>query len=1186
MLMNDEAILREFHVSRTARDRYKFDQTFYATNGEVIFANLRAARIFAQRMNQQRNLAKNPEQAVRAGQLNALGLIHEISHHIVRWYRTTKNPNLLSNLLQGLNASLGVEAVEKTLHHFADEFPPLAVYRSEQTVAQYVSGDTGGTPNKELLLEELLLLWMSNINPAFAPFKELFSDGNLAQKTAYLQIAAFFPTFFESQPRVTLDDGVGVEGIMAAASARDRGVTLLDVLLAPMRAHPDSLEAQLNFIRARWGSVIGEYLFRLLGSLDMIHEEEKPVFGGGFGPPQVLIDDFSHTGEDVENFTQDREWMPRLVMIAKNAYVWLDQLSKKYDRPIRTLADIPDEELDTYARWGITGLWLIGLWERSEASRRIKQIMGNSDAVASAYSLYDYQIAQALGGEEACQNLRHRAWQRGIRLASDMVPNHVGIDGRWVVEHPDYFVQTDYPPFPSYTFSGPNLSNDGRVGIYLEDHYYTKNDASVVFKRVDHHSGHTTYIYHGNDGTSMPWNDTAQLNYLNPAVREAVIQTILHVARQFPIIRFDAAMTLAKKHYERLWFPEPGSGGDIASRADFAITKAEFDRLMPQEFWREVVDRAAVEAPDTLLLAEAFWLMESYFVRTLGMHRVYNSAFMHLLRDEDNAKYRTLMKNTLEFDPEILKRYVNFMNNPDEKTAVEQFGKGDKYFGILTLMITLPGLPMFGHGQIEGFGEKYGMEYQRAYWEEQVDQDLVARHEREIFPLMHKRYLFADVSDFLLYDFYSTDGHVNENVYAFSNRHGDERGLVIYHNAYASARGWVRTSAAYMARQGSDRSLTQKSVGQGLGLVGSDDHFVIFRDHVVGLEYIRPSRGIVEQGLYVELEAYKCHVFLDFREVLDDQNHTYRELNSLLNGRGVPSINEAIQEIYLRPVHAPLRELLNAELFGELAALLQDEQAEEAADAEWVDQVEELEVSSASFADEVDEELEQATDLREGALLDGESEIALWPTIERRTLALGQAICRFTGAAGDPQDVADAVLATLEEIVRQREVVASAVAPADMPVLWSWLFLHALGKLDTPEADGEQSLGMFDDLMLGMVLRNLFAQLGASEQTASRQALLVKRLVAEQVWFAQVADAPALLEHLFAEPDTHQLLQINRYNGVLWFSKECLDELLGWLGLLADLGGASDAHAALDELAESADASGYQVEKLLAVASA
>ncbi len=169
---------------------------------------------------------------------------------------------------------------------------------------------------------------------------------------------------------------------------------------------------------------------------------------------------------------------------------------------------------------------------------------------------------------------------------------------------------------------------------------------------------------------------------------------------------------------------------------------------MPEEFWREVVDRVAKEAPDTLLLAEAFWLMEGYFVRTLGMHRVYNSAFMNLLRDEDNAKYRQVMKNTLEFDPEILKRYVNFMNNPDEHTAANQFGKGDKYFGICTLMATLPGLPMFGHGQIEGLTEKYGMEYKRAYWDEYPDQQLIERHAWQIFPLLKRRYLFSGVERF------------------------------------------------------------------------------------------------------------------------------------------------------------------------------------------------------------------------------------------------------------------------------------------------------------------------------------------------------------------------------------------------------------------------------------------------------
>ena len=86
--------------------------------------------------------------------------------------------------------------------------------------------------------------------------------------------------------------------------------------------------------------------------------------------------------------------MPNLVLIAKSTLVWLDQLSKKYSAPITRLDQIPDEELKFFADSGITGLWLIGVWQRSEASRRIKEICGNPDAAASAYSIYDYDIAE------------------------------------------------------------------------------------------------------------------------------------------------------------------------------------------------------------------------------------------------------------------------------------------------------------------------------------------------------------------------------------------------------------------------------------------------------------------------------------------------------------------------------------------------------------------------------------------------------------------------------------------------------------------------------------------------------------------------------------------------------------------------------------------------------------------------
>src|SRR6185503_2930789 len=235
----------------------------------------------------------------------------------------------------------------------------------------------------------------------------------------------------------------------------------------------------------------------------------------------------------------------------------------------------------------------------------------------------------------------------------------------------------------------------------------------------------------------------------------------------------------------RLWYPEPGAGGAIPSRAEHAMSGAEFHRQMPREFWREVVDRVATDAPGTLLLAEAFWLMEGYFVRTLGMHRVYNSAFMHMLRDEDNAKYRMAIKNTLEFDPQILKRYVNFMSNPDEKTTIEQFGNGDKYFGVSIVLSTLPGLPMFGHGQVEGFREKYGMEFRKPKLDETPEEALIAGHDWKIFPILHRRSLFADVEQSYLYDLFTPDGRVDENVFAYSNIFNDP------HSAGTSERGLV-----------------------------------------------------------------------------------------------------------------------------------------------------------------------------------------------------------------------------------------------------------------------------------------------------------------------------------------------------------------------------------------------------------
>ena len=871
----------QLHVRKDARERYGLNTPLYGLSGNVILADLQATRRLAEAMNRERNLAAHPDRVVRAGEINAMGLIDEILHYVVKLYRDEHGTRVVHNALEQLDDKHGTEVVDVAIRRFAEQFPPSPVYVDIMDIDAYLVAEHEGRSGRELLLEEMLMLSLSNSNPAFTPYAELFTDDELATETRYRDLIESLDSHFLELPAFGPDDQ-----------------PLVEMLATPARLHPDSLQDQLSYIRERWGGLLGAFLVRLLRGLDVLREEAKGGFAGP-GPSHV----YRFAGEDPERFSPDKDWMPRVVILAKSTLVWLDQLAKTYHREVIRLDQIPDEELDRLADYGITGLWLIGLWERSAGSRRIKNIMGNPDAEASAYSLYDYEIAYDLGGWESLTRLRERCEARGIRLASDMVPNHTGINGRWVIEHPDWFVQLSYPPFPSYTFGGENLSGVDGVGVYLEDHYYNHSDASVVFKRVDFGNGQERFIYHGNDGTSMPWNDTAQLDFANPDVREAVIKTILHVARNFSIIRFDAAMTLAKRHIQRLWYPEPGSGGDIPSRAEHGMTADEFNAAIPQEFWREVVDRVAEEVPDTLLLAEAFWMMEGYFVRTLGMHRVYNSAFMNMLKDEENAKYRQTIKNTIEFDKEILKRFVNFMNNPDEETAIAQFGSGDKYFGVCTLMVTMPGLPMIGHGQIEGFTEKYGMEYRRAYLDEPVNRELIARHEAEIFPLMRRRHLFSGVDNFLLYDLYGDGGSVNENVFAYSNASGHERGVVIYNNVYDRTWGWIRESAGYVERVGTGKEHRRMQFADALGLSNDPDRYCVFRSHRSGLWFIRPSAQIHEQGLYVELNGYECQVYLDFHEVADNEFRHYAQLVDDLAGSGVYDIEAAVRDVALKPLH-------------------------------------------------------------------------------------------------------------------------------------------------------------------------------------------------------------------------------------------------------------------------------------------
>ncbi|MGZ3569671.1 MAG: alpha-amylase family glycosyl hydrolase, partial [Thermodesulfobacteriota bacterium] len=370
--------MMEFHISRKARDFYQFDESLFSLTGSVICLNFHAARLFVAKINEKRDLITFPDQAVKAGHINAMGLIDEILHYVVGLYRGEKNAQVVQQALDWLYEKLGKQRVDEALRKFADEFPAVAVYRREVELNTYLEGETAGVPHRLIVLEEMLMLWLANMNPAFSPFIELFDDITLEKDTSYLQIIEALHPFFDNQPLFGPDHQ-----------------NLVDMLRSPALAAPHSLSGQLTYIRDKWGYLLGPYLLRLLSSLDLIKEEEiaewRRMAFWGRAPAEVY--EFLGMEEEPERFSFDLDWMPKLVLMAKNVYVWLHQLSRKYQRSIYRLDQIPDEELNLLARWGFTGLWLIGVWERSLGSKRIKERMGDPDAVASAYSLFDYEIA-------------------------------------------------------------------------------------------------------------------------------------------------------------------------------------------------------------------------------------------------------------------------------------------------------------------------------------------------------------------------------------------------------------------------------------------------------------------------------------------------------------------------------------------------------------------------------------------------------------------------------------------------------------------------------------------------------------------------------------------------------------------------------------------------------------------------
>ncbi|HDT11373.1 MAG TPA: alpha-amylase, partial [bacterium] len=366
-----ECPMFHFHINGNARKKYSFNRTILSTSGNVVFADFASAKEFAGKMNSY-NRANGISGYVRPSDIYAMALIDEIFHFVIHSYRENKESGLLKRLYEKASGTIGRKKVSQTVKYFVSDFMPPSIEEGFESVDDYLKKSFNSATGEIIEFEEMITLKLANENPAFSQFRELFDDTDIDRSSSYGKIFSIVENYLEETTEITVGE---------------KKVSLIELLRAPMKKYPDSLSDQLKYIVDEWGfEMLGDFSRKLLTAVDVIKEEEnKGAAPGGSFNEVVTAETLSFPWgyddvQESENFSTDSSWMPRVVMVAKNVFVWMDQLSKLYSREINTLDQIPDDELKIMAGRGFTALWLIGLWERSRASRKIKQLMGNPEA--------------------------------------------------------------------------------------------------------------------------------------------------------------------------------------------------------------------------------------------------------------------------------------------------------------------------------------------------------------------------------------------------------------------------------------------------------------------------------------------------------------------------------------------------------------------------------------------------------------------------------------------------------------------------------------------------------------------------------------------------------------------------------------------------------------------------------------
>ncbi|RPH95921.1 alpha-amylase [candidate division KSB1 bacterium] len=358
---------------------------------------------------------------------------------------------------------------------------------------------------------------------------------------------------------------------------------------------------------------------------------------------------------------------PPQFVLEINTCVWLRNGGDGH--PL-SLADVPESCLESWVEQGYDAVWLMGVWLPSETSRRIaREHPGlredysralpdwrEEDVGGSPFAIRGYSVNPEWGGDAALAHFRARLAKKQIRLILDFIPNHTACDHPWLTAHPDWYI----------TGTEADMVSDPTRWFWAN---------GVLSPRA---------VAHGRDPNFPAWTDTAQLDYFNPALQEAMRAELARLTQICDGVRCDMAMLEVASVFERVWGRKPA------------------------EFWPRAIVETRKLAPDFFFMAEVYWGMEETLLE-MGFDAVYDKAVL----DQALAK-RTLAREMFDIPAAAHRCEVRFLENHDEPRIASRMDL-PLHRAFAVWILGLPSTRLLYQGQTEGFQRRLPVQLRREF---------------------------------------------------------------------------------------------------------------------------------------------------------------------------------------------------------------------------------------------------------------------------------------------------------------------------------------------------------------------------------------------------------------------------------------------------------------------------------------